>query len=155
MRLTMYTDYSLRVMMSLAADPERTWTIQELADGYGISKNHLMKVINALAQAGRVQTVRGRGGGLRLAEGAREIRLGDLVREFEQDFSLVECFGGERGECILDPGCRLKRVLGQALEAFVSVLNDYTLGDLVDRRELRTRLLFINGVGGENGRRGG
>ncbi len=142
MRLTMYTDYSLRVMMSLAADPERTWTIQELADGYGISKNHLMKVINALAQAGRVQTVRGRGGGLRLAEGAREVRLGDLVQECEQDFNLVECFGGERGECILEPGCRLKRVLGQALQAFMMVLNEYTLGDLVERRDLRERLLF-------------
>jgi len=138
----MYTDYSLRVMMSLAADPERAWTIQELAERYQISKTHLMKVIHALGQAGWVTTVRGRGGGVRLAEGARAVRLGDLVRQCEQDFRIVECFGGEPGSCVLDPGCQLKRVLARALEAFICVLNEQTLGDLVDRKDLRKILLF-------------
>ena len=148
MRLTMYTDYSLRVMMSLAAAPERTRTIQEIADGYGISKNHLMKVAYELGQAGLVETVRGRGGGLRLARPAAGIRLGELVRECERDFAMVECFDREKDQCVLTPACRLKRALAEALEAYFEALDRYTLADLVQQKGVLLKLLSFEEAGG-------
>ncbi|MDX2032527.1 MAG: Rrf2 family transcriptional regulator [Blastocatellia bacterium] len=148
MKLTMYTDYSLRVMMSLAADPGRTRTIQEIADGFGISKNHLMKVAYELGQAGLGETVRGRGGGLRLARPAAGIRLGELVRDCEKDFAMVECFDKEKNQCVLTPACKLKRALAEALEAYFEALNRYTLADLVRHKGTLTTLLsFGEGKG--------
>lgn len=132
MRLTQHSDYSLRVLMYLAAKPERLATIQEIAAAYGISENHLMKVVHRLAQNGFVDTVRGRGGGLRLKGLADDIRLGAVVRAVEEDFRLVECFG-EDDTCRITDVCRLKRVLNQALGAFLTSLDSWTLADLVQR----------------------
>jgi len=144
MRLTLYTDYSLRVLMYLAADPDQTSTIQEIANGYNISKNHLMKVAYELGQAGYVETVRGRNGGLRLLRAADEIRLGDLVRECEGDFTLVECFDPEHNQCVLTPVCKLKDVLKEALDAYFQSLNRYTLEDLIQQKRVLVKLLSLD-----------
>ncbi|MDJ1158998.1 Rrf2 family transcriptional regulator [Chelatococcus sp. SYSU_G07232] len=130
MRLTVQSDYALRVLMYAASCPDRLVTIDEIARGYGISENHLMKVVQKLAHAGFLVTVRGRGGGLRLARPAAEITVGAVIRATEEDFALVECFGsGNR--CRLTPICRLKPVLGEAIAAYLSVLDRSRLSDLV------------------------
>jgi Rrf2 family nitric oxide-sensitive transcriptional repressor len=131
MRLTLHTDYALRMMMQLALAGGDLVTIAEVAARYGISKNHLMKVAGTLAQAGFVESQRGRLGGLRLARPAKRINVGAIVRELEQGTALVECFPGGGGTCRIAPACRLKRALAKAREAFFAVLDEYTLEDLV------------------------
>lgn len=132
MRLTVLSDYSLRVLMYLGARPDRLATIQEIARAYGISENHLMKVVHGLAGHGFVETVRGRGGGLRLGRPAADITVGAVLRAVEDDFALVECLGAE-DTCRITNVCRLKRALRQALGAYFHVLDDCTLADLVAR----------------------
>jgi Rrf2 family nitric oxide-sensitive transcriptional repressor len=136
MRLTRYTDYSLRVLTYLGTHPERTCSIAEIAHAYDISQNHLMKVVHGLRQQGFVKSVRGRSGGVRLARPAGEINVGDLVRHTEDDFCLVDCSG-----CVIAPGCGLIGTLGQALAAFMAVLDGCTLADLVNKRADLARLL--------------
>jgi len=143
MRITRYTDYSLRVLIYVAVKGEQISTIREIADSFAISKNHLMKVVQELNSKGYLQAVRGKNGGLRLNGQPEDINIGKLVRDIEQDFALVECFDG--GNCHLTPVCRLKGVLAKALNAFFTVLDGYTLADLLpesSRREL-VRLLEI------------
>jgi Rrf2 family nitric oxide-sensitive transcriptional repressor len=144
MRLTQLSDYSLRVLMYLGARPERLATIQEIAAAYSISENHLMKVVHRLAQHGFVETVRGRGGGLRLKGPADGIRLGAVVRAVEEDFRLVECFGSE-DTCRITDVCRLKRVLHHALGAFLTSLDEWTLADLVRRPKALADALSMDG----------
>ena len=143
MRITRYTDYSLRVLIYVALKQDEISTIGEIADSYGISKNHLMKVLQALHNNGYLQAVRGKNGGIYLQGLPEHINIGQLVRTTEEDFSLVECFSG--GDCQLTPACKLKGVFAKALEAFFQVLDTYTLADLLtpaSRREL-VRLLNI------------
>ncbi|CFX25630.1 HTH-type transcriptional regulator NsrR [Candidatus Filomicrobium marinum] len=130
MRLTVMSDYSLRVLMYLGAKPEHRATIQEIASAYGISENHLMKVVHGLGRQGFVETVRGRGGGLRLARPADKIKIGDVIKAVEDDFALVECFRDEN-VCRISNVCRLRGVLRLALEAYFRVLDDWTVADLV------------------------
>ena len=134
MQLTRYTDYSLRVLMYLALRPDHRATIEEIAGAYAISRSHLMKVVHALGRAGFVETVRGRGGGLRLARPPEEIRLGDVVRHTEERINLVECFDTRAPRCRIAPVCGLRDVLEQALAAFFRELDAHHLGDLVARR---------------------
>jgi Rrf2 family nitric oxide-sensitive transcriptional repressor len=128
MRLTTLTDYSLRMLIYLALRPDRRATIAEVAQAYGISENHLMKVAHLLGQAGYVSTSRGRGGGLALARPAAEITAGDVVRRIEPDLALVPCFAG--GDCAILPACRLKHALHAARAAFLAVLDGTTIQDL-------------------------
>lgn len=130
MRLTQLTDYSLRVLMYLAARPERLATIQEIASAYRISENHLMKVVHRLGQNGFIETIRGRGGGVRLKGSASRIRIGAVVRAVEEDFMIVECMGAN-DTCRITEVCRLKVALRQALGAFLKSLDGWTLADLV------------------------
>jgi Rrf2 family nitric oxide-sensitive transcriptional repressor len=131
MRLSEYTDYSLRVLMFCAAHPGRLVTIGELAEHHQVSKNHLMKVVNDLSRQGVIETTRGRGGGLRLLQRAEQIRVGDIVRTSETDFRLVECFDPATNACTLTPSCRLKQVFDHALQAYFRELDGVTLADLV------------------------
>jgi Rrf2 family nitric oxide-sensitive transcriptional repressor len=141
-QLTRYSDYSLRVLIYLALDPERLVTIEDIAQGYDISKAHLMKVVHQLGLRGYVETVRGRGGGLRLARRPEEIRVGEVVRSTEENMDLVECFDPASSQCAIEPVCGLRSVLHEALAAFLAVLDRYTLADLVARRRKPlTRLL--------------
>lgn len=130
MRLTNFSDYALRVLMYAAVRDGALVTIEETADRYGISRTHLMKVANLLTRSGYLTAVRGRTGGLRLGKSPDKIGLGDVVRATEPDFDLVECFAAG-GRCRITPNCRLRGVLGEALAAFVSTLDRYTLADLV------------------------
>ncbi len=127
MRLTLHTDYSLRVLIYLNAHPERLCPISEISQAYGVSHNHMMKVVSALVKAGYVTAVRGRSGGARLAMSASEISIGAVVREMEDGFELVDC-----ANCIIAPGCGLTHLLGQATAAFLAVLDNCTLADLPD-----------------------
>jgi Rrf2 family nitric oxide-sensitive transcriptional repressor len=130
MRLTTMTDYALRLLMYVAHQPDRLCTIAEVADAYGISQAHLMKITHQLGLAGFVETVRGKGGGMRLAAAPAAINLGAVVRAVEPDFALVECFGSEN-RCALTSYCRLAGVLGGALQSFLGHLDRHTLADLV------------------------
>lgn len=130
MRLSTFSDYSLRVLMYLGARPERRVSIAEIANSHGISENHLMKVALELGRAGYLQTTRGKGGGLGLARQPDEILLGQVLRATESDFALAECFG-DQPACRILPACRLKGMLQQALDAMFLVLDSYTLADLL------------------------
>lgn len=130
MRLNLQTDYALRLLMHLAANTQRLVTIAEAADRFRISRAHLMKVAYLLGKEGFIQTVRGRAGGLRLAHAPDAIGLGDVLRRIEGDIPLVGCMAGEPGYCVLSGACRLKGVLREALQAFLDVLDRYTLADL-------------------------
>ena len=130
MRLTDYTDYTLRVLMFCALNPERSITIAELAESHAVSKNHLMKIVNDLARQGLLQTTRGRGGGLRLLKPAAEIRIGDVVRQSETDFRLVECFDAQHNACTLTAQCQLKQVFKAALNSYLAELDKVTLADI-------------------------
>ncbi|WP_249680555.1 Rrf2 family transcriptional regulator [Roseococcus pinisoli] len=136
MRLTTFTDFSLRMLIHIALKPQGRATIAEVAQAYGISENHLMKVAHLLGQAGYVTTLRGRGGGLVLARPATDITVGEVVRRIEPDLALVPCFA--KGDCVILPACRLKHALHAAREAFLAVLDATTLADIaVPDAELR------------------
>jgi Rrf2 family nitric oxide-sensitive transcriptional repressor len=141
MRLTIYTDYALRLLMYLALKEDGLATIAEVAERYGISRNHLMKVAYELGTAGYVETVRGRGGGLRLARAADEIRLGDIVRHTEADMAIVPCFKPENDSCPIQRFCVLKGALESARIAFLESLDGYSLEDLVKPRTSLRNLL--------------
>jgi Rrf2 family nitric oxide-sensitive transcriptional repressor len=129
MKLTLFTDYSMRVLIYLGTRSERLCSIGEVAQAYRISRNHLMKVVNELVRSGYVESVRGRAGGIRLARLPQEINIGALVRHTEDGFDLVDC-----GRCVVAPACGLTGVLNEALGAFMAVLDRYTLADLMTRK---------------------
>lgn len=132
MRLTNYTDYALRTLIYLAFSEPNLATIAEISRAYGISENHLVKVVHHLGRLNLVKTSRGRGGGLRLALAAIQINVGQVVRSMEDDLALVECFAN--GNCVITPTCHLRGILGEALAAFMAVLDRYTLADLTGRK---------------------
>jgi Rrf2 family nitric oxide-sensitive transcriptional repressor len=144
MRLTVYTDYALRVLMYLALKEDELATIAEISVSYGISRNHLMKVAHQLGVAGYVETVRGRGGGLRLARRIEAIGLGEVVRFTEPDMAIVSCFKPIDAPCAIRPSCVLRQALQKSRDAFMSVLDDYTLSDLVRPRGRLVGLLAIS-----------
>jgi Rrf2 family transcriptional regulator, nitric oxide-sensitive transcriptional repressor len=129
MRLTRYTDYSLRVLMYVGARGDQVSTIAEIARAYDISRDHLMKVVQQLGRDGYLSNVRGRSGGMLLARAASDIVVGDVVRRTESDFDLVDC-----GSCVIAPVCKLTGVIGEAMDAFMAVLDRYTLEDLLTNR---------------------
>lgn len=130
MHITQHTDYALRVLIYLGENSGRLVTISEIAERFEISRSHLMKVVNQLVREGFVQGLRGKGGGLRLARDAVAINVGEVVRCMESDMHLVECFGHE-SKCLLDPGCKLKFALADALKAFMASLDQVTLATLI------------------------
>ncbi|MBM7587967.1 Rrf2 family nitric oxide-sensitive transcriptional repressor [Bacillus pakistanensis] len=145
MKLTLYTDYSLRVLIYLATFNEgKLSNIKDIADSYKISKNHLMKVTYELGKMGYIETIRGRNGGIRLAKSMDEINIGQLVRKTEENIHLVECFDAKNNNCVITPACGLKKILAEALHAYMSVLDKYTLEDLV-KDPLQLRMLFQMG----------
>jgi Rrf2 family nitric oxide-sensitive transcriptional repressor len=142
MKLTTFTDYSLRVLIYVAAAPGRRATIAEIARAFGISENHLVKVVHLLGREGILLNTRGRGGGLALARPAKEISVGAIVRLAEGGDYPAECFR-EDNHCSIAPVCRLAGVLEQALAAFYAVLDRQTVADLVqDRARLASILRF-------------
>ncbi len=132
MQLTRYTDYALRILMYLSIrGGDGPITVSEVARFNKVSRHHLVKIVHRLGQLGFVTTTRGKGGGLRLARPAAEIRLGDVVRLTEVNFDLVECFNPETNHCCLTPVCRLKAILAEARAEFLGALDRYTLADAI------------------------
>lgn len=141
MQLTKFTDYALRVLILLAHEPRST--IREIADTYRISENHLMKIVHTLGKAGYVETIRGKGGGLKLARSAERINIGDVVRTTEETLYAVECLSGNySGDCRLARACKLKSILRDAQNAFMRELDQYTLHDLIAKRSLFAPIEF-------------
>jgi Rrf2 family nitric oxide-sensitive transcriptional repressor len=141
MRLTRYTDYALRTLIYLGLNAPRQASIAEIARAYGISENHLVKVVHHLGRLGLVKTTRGRGGGLRLAHAPGDIVIGQVVRQTEDDLALVECFSN--GVCAITSACRLRSALGEALAAFLAVLDRYTLADFLRAEEGRQAAMLL------------
>lgn len=130
MRLTSFTDYGLRMLMRMASAPDRAFSTAELAGEFGLSRNHLSKIMQKLAQGGLVSTRRGGGGGATLAKPAQEIRLGAVVRLLEEGQALVDCFGPGGGACSISGCCGLKARLRSAEAAFLADLDRSTLADI-------------------------
>ncbi len=130
MKLTRFTDYSLRVLIYLGMQGDERVTIREISQAYDVSRNHLMKVVSNLARKGYVETRRGPGGGLALARPANQINLADVVSDMEEDLGLVECFC-PTNKCVMTPVCNLRSVLQQALQAYIKCLRRHTLEDLL------------------------
>lgn len=137
MRLTLYTDYSLRVLIFLGSKREGELSnIKEIAEAYKISKNHLMKVTHELGKLGYIETLRGRNGGIRLAMEPEAINIGAVIRKTEDDFHIVECFSEERNRCVITPICGLRHVFWEALQAYLAVLDRYTLNDFLEDKDM-------------------
>jgi Rrf2 family nitric oxide-sensitive transcriptional repressor len=143
MKLTAFTDYSLRVLIYLGAAGGQRATIAQIAQAYGVSENHLVKVVHFLGKQGWLSNVRGKGGGLELALPADRIPVGEVVRQTEGQVVAAECFGETGGDCCLSPECQLRNVLGEAVKAFYAVLDRYTLADVVRNDAQIASLLFI------------
>jgi Rrf2 family transcriptional regulator, nitric oxide-sensitive transcriptional repressor len=130
-RLTLHTDYALRLLMLLALEPDDVHTVEEVSRRYAISRNHMNKVVQTLAQHGFIDSMRGRGGGVRLARAPKAINLGAVIRATEDNFDVVECFNSETNSCVVAPACGLRGPLEEALGAFLAVLERYSLADLM------------------------
>jgi len=142
MKLTTFSDYTLRVLMFLALNRERLATIPEVAAAYAISENHLMKVVHQLALSGVIESVRGKGGGIRLARKPEDIRLGQIVRSSEGSAAIVECLSDDAATCCIAPACKLKGVLLRAFDSLYATLDEYTLADLVKAPRRLNELLI-------------
>lgn len=136
MQITRFTDYGLRTLMYVAARAENSASVKEVADHYGISRNHLVKVVHRLSQLGYIETTKGKGGGIRIAKDAEKLRLGDLIQELEPNMNMVECFDAKTNTCRITEACRLKHYLFEATQNFIITMNKYTLADTVENKEL-------------------
>jgi Rrf2 family nitric oxide-sensitive transcriptional repressor len=143
MQLTQYTDFAMRTLIALGLNPGAKLTVHEISESYGISRHHLVKVVARLADLGFIETVRGKGGGMRLARSPAEIRIGQVVRAMEAELGVVECLQTEGGRCVIAPACRLKSLLRDATQQFLGALDEHTLEDVVRQRAPLSRLLGI------------
>ena len=141
MHLTQFSDYSMRVVLYLGCHPSKFVSVDEISRAYGISRHHLVKVVQTLTDLGVVEAQRGRGGGMRLAKRPSEINVGWLIRRTEPHFDLVECFDPEANTCPIAPACALKVALHRAGQAFLDVLDEYSLDQLLTRRSDLVTLL--------------
>lgn len=142
MYLTRQADFTMRLLIHLAVQPDGAATIREIAERFGISRNHLMKVAHRAARAGYVEGVRGRAGGLKLAKKPKEINIGEVLRAIE-DWTVVECFDRSSNRCRIAGGCGLQPVLKEAVDAFMAVLDRYSLADVARRKSLLVQMLGL------------
>ncbi|MAS87824.1 MAG: BadM/Rrf2 family transcriptional regulator [Micavibrio sp.] len=136
MQLTSFTDYGLRVLMYLAANPDRLSSVKEVSDHFGISRNHLVKVVHRLSQLEYIETTKGKGGGIRIVKDTDKLRLGDLIKILEPNMSLVECFDPSTNSCKITNMCQLKHYLFEGSQSFVATMNKYSLADTVKDKNL-------------------
>ncbi|TCV84167.1 Rrf2 family transcriptional regulator [Sulfurirhabdus autotrophica] len=140
MQLTQYTDYSLRVLIYLSLKkPGELGTISQISEFYGISRNHLVKVVHNLAIRGFIHTIRGKHGGMHLARLPAEITIGEVVRQTEPDFDIAECFDKETNHCVITPVCALKSILGEARNSFLKELDRHTIADAISKKNVLTK----------------
>lgn len=142
MQLTRHTDYGLRILIYLASADEHR-PVSEIAERYGISHNHLVKVAHQLVKLGYLKTTRGRFGGMSLAVKAQDIKVGRIVRDLEPGFAIAECFSPLENQCVITKGCRLRSALDRAKNAFLEALDEYTLADITSNREELVGLLTL------------
>jgi Rrf2 family nitric oxide-sensitive transcriptional repressor len=143
MKLTQFSDYALRTLLYLGVQRDRPVPLGEIAQAYGVSYHHLVKVAGMLGELGLVESVRGRAGGYQLLRGLETINLGWLIRRTEPDFNMVECFDRQSDQCPITPACRLRGALIEAKEGFLAVLDGYTLADFAGAPEQRHRLVQL------------
>ncbi|NKB47131.1 MAG: Rrf2 family transcriptional regulator [Legionellales bacterium] len=143
MQLTQFTDYSLRALIYIVLRKELC-TINEIANAYAISSNHLLKIIHNLSKMGIIRTTRGKSGGITMAQNPSDINLGELVIKLEPNFDLVPCFNKQKANCCIAPVCKLKRILFEAKESFLAILKEYTLADILDNPVALKELLSIS-----------
>jgi Rrf2 family transcriptional regulator, nitric oxide-sensitive transcriptional repressor len=136
MQLTIFTDYGLRSLMYLAANPEKIHSVRKIAEHYGISRNHLVKVVHRLSQLGYIESTKGKGGGIKIAHNASELRIGDIVQKLEPNMNIVECFDQAKNTCKVVSYCSLKHYLKEANIEFIKELNKHTLADTVKDKNL-------------------
>jgi Rrf2 family nitric oxide-sensitive transcriptional repressor len=141
MKLTSFTDYSLRVLIYLAVNEGRKSTIAEIATLFGVSENHLVKIVHFLSKQGWITTSRGKGGGMTLSRPAQDICIGQVVRDTEGTAMPAECFEPGGGHCIIRGSCGLQGVLGEAVDAFYAVLDRYTLADVMNKPHALAQVL--------------
>lgn len=144
MKLTLFSDYSLRILMFAALRDDKQFSVDEVAQVYGLSRHHAAKAVNFLTQRGYLRAQRGRGGGIQLGRDPQEICVGKLMREMENNSPLVECFDVATNTCPLIQACALKHALGQAWAAFFNTLDGYTLADLVRKPGSLRQALELN-----------
>jgi len=143
MRLTTFSDYNLRVLIYLGLHDGQLATVGDIAAAYGVSENHLVKVVHHLARHGYIETTRGKGGGMCLARPPRSINIGEVLRGTEDNRALVECFDAAASECRIEPACVLKGILGRAMDAFFAAVDRHTLADLLATKNKLTRILVL------------
>jgi len=136
MQLTRFTDYGLRSLIYLTAHQDKLSTVKEISEYYGLSRNHLVKVIHRLSQLGWIESSKGKGGGIRLANNVQELRLGDIIKRLESNMNLVECFNHDKNKCKITNICQLRHYLNEAYHSFINILNKYTLTDTVKDKSL-------------------
>jgi Rrf2 family transcriptional regulator, nitric oxide-sensitive transcriptional repressor len=146
MRLTLHTDYALRVLMYVGVKRDGVSTIPEIVERFDISKGHVMKVVHHLAQKGYLETTRGKRGGMRLARKPQQINVGAVVRDMEEELGVLGCLQGSKGYCRIEECCLLRSALRDATNAFLATLDRYTLQDLIKPRMLSS-LLGLDGPG--------
>ena len=144
MRLTLQTDYALRVLMYAAAKGEGLSTIPEIVERFDVSRGHIMQVVHRLGRKGYLETLRGNKGGMRLARPAGRISVGAVVRDMEDELAVVGCLQGRAGYCRIEECCVLRRALRDATNAFLATLDDYTIDDLIEPRHALARLLHLD-----------
>lgn len=144
MQLTLYTDYSLRVLIYLSLNREKVSTISEISGFYQISRNHLVKVVHNLSQKGYINSTRGKGGGLVLAHAPQEINISKVIQDTEPNFHIVDCFNEETTACSVEPLCKLKGILGSALGEFNKVLSQYTIADMLANPETGEAIVSLD-----------
>ncbi len=144
MRLTLHSDYAVRILIHLGLVSDRLVTMDEISRAYGISKNHLMKISHKLANRGYLVSVRGRYGGVKLARDPKDINVGELLRWTEDNSQHVECFDDDTNQCPIAPACGLSTVLREALDAYFLVLDKYSLSDLITSRDRLKSLLALS-----------
>lgn len=135
MQLTRFTDYGLRTLMYVAARAENSASVKEVAEHYGISRNHLVKVVHRLSQLGYIETTKGKGGGIKIAKDAEKLRLGDLIKQLEPNMNMVECFDAKTNTCRITGSCQLKHYLFEATQNFIDTMNRYTLANTMPNTE--------------------
>lgn len=144
MQLTLHADYSLRILLYLTENPDRYISTREISQAYGISRTHLVRVVQTLLAHGFVEVSEGRNGGARLAHAPADINLGQVVRKAEPSFQIVECFDLKTNTCPIVPVCKLRGILSKALESFFSVLDAYTLADLISHSHGRRLVQYLH-----------
>lgn len=146
MRLTLHTDYALRVLMYVGVKDDALTTIREIVEHFDISRGHLMKVVNGLGRLGYLETVRGKRGGISLARKPTQINVGAVVRDMEEELGVLGCLQGDKGYCRIESCCVLRSALRDATNAFLATLDGYTLADLMKPRQSLSRLLALDGA---------